>query len=662
MSSSESDGESSDKNRSWAEECEDLSGKQYPDLRDGMKNQRKVREKRKSPVSYNNDTKRARSKSRHSRSRRSRSRDSGGYHRRRSHEHSQHRERTQSRSNYSDHRTTPRNSRYREQTLPRSNYSGYRTNSSKCSVSSSNKQTGTASSSKPYTGKAKKNSPAKPKDQSKFKMQNYLDKIDNKNEKHIWITDMKISEEMQATAPELDIISMPQESMEELTAAVKDLIINNDETRPTFITVSIFSRHYSDLNTIGCENIANEISHCAKDGNGNKKRNIHITLSTVDYKPGYEHLWVDIEETNHYFKQRSISFSSLPFNLHRWLLRPALNNRTAREVRGSFYEEYVNKENLGLTLNDDGKQKVLEGLLRHHASFTEPMGEINRIEAKPIPLNQTRGFKLEPFTATNAWLNQHIGHMEGRILLEEQQRANRLALVTHNNDAQNIQENEIANNIIIQEQDPTNNEVEEGEIVEEQNPAPGPSHQSTPPRKIVSRKRDLDSSSDDSSSDESSSDDSEEKAATKSKIKALEIKVELFQNMLNKKDKEITYLEKEMLNKDREIEKKDEIFENHAKSLEDISADIQKAKANNAKLKDQLSSYEQQYHRDKNTIKDSNDEKVYLMKRLDVQNSAIKELENQNIAFKKELAIKEEIISSLKKQNNLQEKKNQKEK
>lgn len=679
MSSSDSEPEPNENNSSWAQQVSDASesGNKNPESNVGTKKPTTSEKKRKAPTRARSKSRRRHStrsptqRRRHSTQHESRHRrNSRDYSRRRnSRDYSHRRERSQSRKEYHDKK-------------------GYYDTKPKGSTSKQNQTSSPTNSNEKPSGKARKTTPAKPKDQSKFKMADYMDKIDNKLEKHIWVTDNKISEEMQATAYKLHIISMPTETMEEMTATVKDLIVNNDETRPTFITVSIFSRLYQELNTVGCENIANEIAHSAKT-DGYMKRNIHITFATVDYKPGFQHLWDDIEETNHFFKQKSFSFNSLPFNLHRWVLRPAFNNRSEREVRGPLYEEYLNKQGLGLTLNDDGKQKVLEGLLRHHSSFTEPMGEINRVEAKPIPLDQTRGFKMDPPTEQNAWLTQPMGFMEGQMILEQQQRANRLLLVAQNNATINNEELAIVNNIDIQEQAVANPDLEEGEILEqephssqappsperkviprkEQEPHSSQAPPSTnkkvpaPKRKLITRKKRSNDSSDDSSDDssETSSDSSDEssskrkgKQPAKKSYKALEDERDLYKNLHSEKVSHNTYLVEKVADLEAKMAK-------YMQNLEDIENGIDKAKTENAKLKDQLSSYENQYQRDRNSIKNSNHEKDYLLKRIDVQTTAIRELESENLALKKELDINKELVCSLKKQNNLQEKKNRKE-
>ena len=65
------------------------------------------------------------------------------------------------------------------------------------------------------------------------------------------------------------------------------------------------------------------------------------------------------------------------------------------------------------------------------------------------------------------------------------------------------------------------------------------------------------------------------------------------------------------------IAEQNKTIDKHQNVLADIDTDIQKAKTKNAKQKDQLASYEEQYQRDRIVIKNSNHEKEYLLKQID---------------------------------------------
>lgn len=487
----------------------------------------------------------------------------------------------------------------------------------------------------------------------------YLDQIDNDKENHIMVTDYKVPKCLKDCANKITIIDMPDDTMEAMTEKAKDLIVNRHETKPTFLTLAIFERHFNEIGVIGVENVAREISNCIKGPRNENEPDpsilIKVTLTTIGYKPALEHKWVDIEQANHFLKLETLSMGSLPFNMHRWTMRPARQDPGAnyipnlKEVKGSLHVEYQDRIGLGLTLTNHGIKKYIEGAIRHHASFKQPIGGVVQVERRPRELANTRGYKLTPPSPATDWLLHHMAFMEGQVMYEEQQRQNRLHLMLQNQANANHEEHAIAEQVVVAEQvveEEALTEHEEGEIIEVPELGEGnlliiPVNQ-TPPRVVVQQEPDRDNDSDSNVS---------------SKPDTRDPYIQLMEQMILERDNKITHLENQ--------------WEEQAQNLEEIEEGINKAESCNQALAKKVDTYEKQYQRDQQKIDDLKAQVRDYQKEKDLQDKRIQQVEDNmseeakylrerindlkqdKEVLEKKLAVSDDLVATIKKQNAL---------
>ena len=485
----------------------------------------------------------------------------------------------------------------------------------------------------------------------------YLDQIDSDKENHILVTDYKVAQCLKDFANKITIIDMPDDTMENMTEKAKDLIVNRDQTKPTFLTLAIFERNFNEIGVIGVQNVAKEISNCIKGPRDENKPDpstqIKVTLTTIGYKPALEHKWVDIEQVNHFLKLETLSMGSLPFNMHRWTMRPARQDpgpnyiSNLKEVKGALHVEYQDRIGLGLTLTNQGVKKYIEGAIRHHASFGQPIGEVVQVERRPRELANTRGYKLTPPSPATDWLLHHIAFMEGQVIYEEQQRQNRLHIMLQNQANANHEEHSIAVQVV---EDEALAEPEEGEIIEapqlgEGNLLVNPVNH-TPPRAVV--QQDIDSA------------DSDEEANPKPDTR--DPYVQLMERMILERDNQIHYLENR--------------WDEQGENLADIEQEILKAESVNKDLTKKVNTYEKQYQRDQQKIDDLKAQLRDHQKEKDLQDKRIQKIEDNmseeakylreriddlkqdNEVLEKNLAVSTDLVATIKKQNALLNKQN----
>lgn len=412
-------------------------------------------------------------------------------------------------------------------------------------------------------------------------------------------------------------------------------LINENDGKPTFISVSIFDNTFDDIGKVGVENMANKISHHISSDKS--KSNIRLSFCTLPYHPYREHKWKETEELNHFLVLLSIKLGSLPFKLHRWLLRPVKGNMSLRQCKGTLYVEFnkgakTREEEgtlkLGKTLERDGIIHIVDGLIRHHANFkVRDHGGLDNKEPMPVPLNETKGYKLSERPNPNDFLVRPMGFMDGLIRLENQTREDQLTLSVKN-DKIKTDETEV---------------VEGAKQIDQpqkfQLPVQTQDSQKTPPRSVTEKgtNKKKDKTTEDSSSSESEDSEEYSEASTQSdddspsdrKIKALKCSNKL----LKHESKLLETIYKQTEQKVRKLTKE--------------------KKQADTKHKDELKRYEDQYDRDQKKIKDlqkSQEQQVnFLETRLQSGKEEIEMLTKKNKELAKEIKTKDETITTLKK-------------
>jgi hypothetical protein len=463
----------------------------------------------------------------------------------------------------------------------------------------------------------------------------FLKTINFEEENHYCFADQDIPEDIQQFAKTIKIISTPEQSAEDMSQKIIQLINENDG-KPTFISIAIFDKTFDNIGKIGVENMANKISHHVSADKS--KSNIKLSFCTLPYHPYREHKWKETEELNYVLILLSLKLGSPPFKLHRWLLRPVKGNMSQRQCKGCLYvefnkgaktreEEGTNK--LGKTLERDGIIHLVDGLIRHHANFgVRDHGGLDNKEPMPIPLNETKGYKLSERPNPNDFLVRPMGFMDGLIRLENKERKNQLTL-TVNNDKVKTDETEV---------------VEGAKQVHQpqkfQLPVQDKDSQNTPPRSVTDngeKKKSKKTTEDSSSSEDEDSEDEDSEASTQSeddspstrKIKALKCSNKLLKH------------ESKLL---------ETIYKQTEQKVRKLTKQKKQAEINN---KEELKRYEDQYDRDQKKIKDllkSQEEQVgFLETRLQTGKDEIERLTTKNKELAKEIKIKDDTITTLKK-------------
>lgn len=476
----------------------------------------------------------------------------------------------------------------------------------------------------------------KPTVQKQLFPEDYLAKIDSTKEKHVFVIDSSINQASKETAGKIEIRDYPHHTIEELTEEVVNTINNHDTTYHLYLTISIFDREFERLGQKGIEEIVSIFEKVKTDKRVKEK--IHLTLATLPFHPDREHIWPEIEIANNFLKEETVAMGAPIFNLHSWLQKPGKSVKD-KMCKGTLYTEFVGKKGLGLNLNQEGQDKIISGLIRHCSrATTADLGDMSQ-KGKPVPLNETGGYKLYPSTSENKWLSSHMGYMAGLIINEEQKRqakVDNLQLKVNNNKVK-TDETEVSAGA-----QPAAPPQQPKEIEPDSNKS-----ESVKSRQLTTAELDADDPQDSSSDDDSeddSDDDSEERKESRKKET-----MEHLRSLLKFKIMEVKML--------REVTKEleQQILQDE-KSLQDFRND-QESSAK--KTLENLKTYEDQYDRDQQKIKDlinqqtnQTKEADYLRTRLKKQTDQCEELNKEKKVLEKDLLIKEDLIDTLKKSIN----------
>lgn len=254
--------------------------------------------------------------------------------------------------------------------------------------------------------------------------EDYLKMIDPDSEDHYVVLDYKIPSDILAKARGLiKFITMPNANQKELTDTVMNLINKSTPSKQTYITGAIFQRNFKTLGREGVAAIATRLTDHILDNREAKRglHTVHLTLATIQYLPSMENLWSDIWRTNIFLKQKTVALGMVPLNMTKWLTRSAKEDVKEIEMKGTMFEEFLNKTGLGTTLSQAGMIKTTDGIIRHHTKGvrnSNTAGDITEVMLKPI--TETRGYQDNPnFPNANRWLATHMGNMAGLIAKRE---------------------------------------------------------------------------------------------------------------------------------------------------------------------------------------------------------------------------------------------------
>ena len=256
-----------------------------------------------------------------------------------------------------------------------------------------------------------------------------IKKINFKEEEHYAIVDFFVSKTMLAKATSKDgqihFDSIKDGTINDLANAVSERIQQAKQTsKRTYITASIFNRHFERLGRDGVIAITKEIAELIPmDRRGYSK--IRLTFSTITYAPSLQHRWQEIQEANYFLKQVTHALGSAPLNGHKWTLTMNRYHTKRREVMAHCFEEYNRKTGLGHQLSLAGTEKVAKAIIMHHTSgVREITGQNFDMEPAPVHLNITPGYKLPDNECNNRelvnerrWLFSLMGAIEGKTQL-----------------------------------------------------------------------------------------------------------------------------------------------------------------------------------------------------------------------------------------------------
>jgi hypothetical protein len=478
----------------------------------------------------------------------------------------------------------------------------------------------------------------KPTVQKKFFPEDYLAKIDSTKEKHIFVTDSTINQDAKNTAGEIEIRDYPHHAIEELAEEVVNIVNNHDTTSHLYLTVSIFDREFERLGQTGIENTVSIFERVKTDKRVKEK--IHLTLATLPFHPFREHIWPEIEIANNFLKEETVAMGAPIFNLHSWLQKPGKFVKD-KMCKGTLYSEFVGKRGLGMTLNHEGQDKLISGLIRHCSrANTADLGDMSQ-KGKPVPLNETGGYKLYPSTSENKWLCTHMGYMAGLVINEEKKRQAKIdnLQLKVNNDKVKTDESEVSAGAkaAASPKPPKKNAPDSNKPETVDKP------EAVEPKQLTTAEPDADDPQDSSSDDDSETDSDDNSENEK---KSQKKKIENLKSILKFKNMEVKMLRG--ANKEQEQQLIEE-----EKALKDFRNE-QESSAK--KTMENLKTYEDQYDRDQQKIKDLNNQQAnhikeadYLRARLKKQTDQCEDLNKEKKVLEKDLEIKQDLIDTLKK-------------
>ncbi len=214
-------------------------------------------------------------------------------------------------------------------------------------------------------------------------------------------------------------------TINDLATAVIERIQQAKQTQKrTYITASIFNRHFERLGRDGVIAITKEIAELIPmDRRGYSK--VRLTFSTITYAPSLQHRWQEIQEANYFLKQVTHALGSAPLNGHKWTLAKNRYHTKRKEVMAHCFEEFNRKTGLGHQLSLAGTEKVAKAIIMHHTSgVREVTGQNFDMEPAPVHLNVTPGYKLPDNECSNRelvnekrWLFSLMGAIEGKTQL-----------------------------------------------------------------------------------------------------------------------------------------------------------------------------------------------------------------------------------------------------
>ena len=280
----------------------------------------------------------------------------------------------------------------------------------------------------------------------KWEYLNYMpdDLIGNINfekEEHWIVMDCDWPQDQQHRLGKVNIICMPNATLDELADKVIELINKHDNNKKRYITAMIFERatHHQGYNMI--ESVIDKISAYIKDERAewlNKRKppaqempmvfKVNLTYTTLPYSPSLEHHWDDIAEANQLLKNETMSLHANPFNYQKWLSRFDRNDKRLMECKTTmFIESTILRSGLGLKLSTKGFQKVTDGLIRHHSEGVREVRSICLNEALPKPLDQTQGYRMVDANNDNNWIHifmQQMAAIKANMKAQQQQQRN----------------------------------------------------------------------------------------------------------------------------------------------------------------------------------------------------------------------------------------------
>ena len=90
--------------------------------------------------------------------------------------------------------------------------------------------------------------------------------------------------------------------------------------------------------------------------------------------------------------------------------------------KGSMFQEFKESRNLGRTLSVEGKMKVTDGLIKHHADGVRVYRNPSLNETLPLPLEETKGYRMVESNRNNRWIHAKMGDMAANRLNLQAQR------------------------------------------------------------------------------------------------------------------------------------------------------------------------------------------------------------------------------------------------
>lgn len=249
--------------------------------------------------------------------------------------------------------------------------------------------------------------------------------INFEKEEHWIVMDCEWPQVQQHRLGKVNVICMPNATLDELSDKVIELINKHDNNKTRYITAMIFERatHHQGYSMI--ESVIDKISAYIKDERAdwlNKRKpptqempmifKVNLTYSTLPYSPSLEHHWEDIAESNQLLKNETNSLHANPFNYQKWISRTDRKDKRLMECKTTmFIESTTQKSGLGLKLSPKGYEKVTDGLIRHHSEGVREVRNICLNEALPKPLDQTQGYRMVDANNDNNWVHIFMQQM-----------------------------------------------------------------------------------------------------------------------------------------------------------------------------------------------------------------------------------------------------------